>query len=75
MGGVHCCGHRIVPTLPRITTALADAGYDSEANHRYAREQRGVRSIIPAEIGRPSSKPPTGRYRSLRTKPPVNWSV
>ena len=49
----------------RITTALADAGYDSEANHRYAREQRGVRSIIPAEIGRPSSKPPAGRYRRL----------
>jgi hypothetical protein len=62
---------RFVPLLKeallniRITTALADAGYDSEANHRYAREQRGVRSIIPAEIGRPSSKPPTGRYRRL----------
>jgi len=62
---------RFVPLLKeallhiRITTALADAGYDSEANHRYAREQRGVRSIIPAEIGRPSSKPPAGRYRRL----------
>jgi Transposase DDE domain len=63
--------NRFVPLLNeallhiRITTALADAGYDSEANHRYAREQRGVRSIIPAEIGRPSAKPPTGRYRRL----------
>jgi hypothetical protein len=62
---------RFVPLLKetllhvRIMRALADAGYDSEANHRYAREQRGVRSFIPAEIGRPSSHPPTGRYRRL----------
>jgi hypothetical protein len=62
---------RFVPLLQeallhvRITAALADAGYDSEPNHRYAREQRGVRSVIPAESGRPSSKPPTGRYRRL----------
>jgi hypothetical protein len=54
-------------SLPvRISTALADAGFDSEASHRYAREQRGVRSVMPAERGRPSSKPPTGRYRRLR---------
>jgi hypothetical protein len=49
--------------LVKITTALADAGYDSEPNHRYAREARGVRSVIPATIGRPTTKPPTGRYR------------
>jgi hypothetical protein len=47
----------------KITTALADAGYDSEPNHRYARDARGVRSVIPATIGRPTTKPPTGRYR------------
>jgi Transposase DDE domain/Transposase domain (DUF772) len=47
----------------RITSALADAGYDSEANHRHARDQRGVRSFIPATAGRPSPNPPTGRYR------------
>jgi hypothetical protein len=62
---------RFVPLLEEalrrvnLTTALADAGYDSEPNHRYAREQRGVRSVIPAEIGRPTDKPPTGRYRRL----------
>lgn len=62
---------RFVPLLAealrrvQITTALADAGFDSEPNHRYAREVRGVRSVIPAEIGRPSAKPPTGRYRRL----------
>ena len=47
----------------RIEAALADAGYDSEPNHRYAREERGVRSFIPATIGRPTTKLPSGRYR------------
>ncbi len=62
---------RFVPLLAealrrvQITTALADAGFDSEPNHRYARDERGVRSVIPAEIGRPSTKPPSGRYRRL----------
>jgi len=60
---------RFVPLLDatlanvRIDVALADAGYDSEPNHRYAREKRGVRSFIPATAGRPTTKPPTGRYR------------
>jgi hypothetical protein len=60
---------RFVPllkaTLSNVGTdaALADAGYDSEPNHRYAREQRGVRSFIPATAGRPTTKLPSGRYR------------
>ena len=60
---------RFVPLLDatldqvRLGAALADAGYDSEPNHRHAREQRGVRSFIPASSGRPSPKPPVGRYR------------
>lgn len=60
---------RFVPLLDaalanvRISNALADAGYDSEPNHRYAREERGVRSFIPATSGRPSPKPPSGHYR------------
>jgi Transposase DDE domain len=60
---------RFVPLLDatlanvRLDSALADAGYDSEPNHRYARDHRGVRSFIPATIGRPTAKPPTGRYR------------
>jgi hypothetical protein len=62
---------RFVPLLEetwrqvRLVTVLADAGFDSEPNHRHAREQRGVRSVIPATAGRPSPKPPTGRYRRL----------
>jgi hypothetical protein len=60
---------RFVPLLEsalrrvRLGTVLADAGYDSEPNHRHAREKRGVRSFIPATAGRPTDKPPTGRYR------------
>jgi Transposase DDE domain len=60
---------RFVPLLEealrrvKLTTVLADAGYDSEGNHRHARQRCGVRSVIPAAIGRPSDKPPTGRYR------------
>ena len=43
----------------------ADAGYDSEANHRFAREECGVRTLIPAKHGRPTDKPARGRYRRL----------
>ena len=58
----------------RITTALADAGYDSEANHRHAREARGVRSVIPAAGGRPTDKPPTGRYRRRMRRHLTEWA-
>jgi IS5 family transposase len=46
-----------------VKTVVADAGYDSEANHRSARQEMGVRSIIPPGIGRPTSKLPAGRWR------------
>lgn len=49
----------------RLSQLAADAGYDSEPNHRFAREEHAVRTIIPAKHGRPSSKPPTGHYRRL----------
>jgi len=42
---------------------VADAGYDSEPNHRYARDDHGVLSFMPATLGRPSPKPPTGYHR------------
>ena len=60
---------RFVPLLDAtlsnvgVNAALADAGYDSEANHVHARQAKGVRSFIPAKIGRPTSKPPSGRHR------------
>jgi hypothetical protein len=49
----------------RLAQLAADAGYDSEPNHRFARDDHSVRTIIPAKHGRPSAKPPTGRYRRL----------
>lgn len=48
-----------------IQHLVADAGYDSEANHRYAREECGIRSTIPPKHGRPTTKLPRGRYRRL----------
>jgi hypothetical protein len=61
--------NRFVPLLDatlanvQVEAALADAGYDSEPNHRHARERRGVRSFMPAKHGRPTVKLPSGRYR------------
>ena len=52
-------------SIVRLSQLTADAGYDSEPNHRFARDDHGVRTIIPAKHGRPSTKPPTGRYRRL----------
>lgn len=53
----------------KVRTVVADAGYDSEANHRLARLDMSIRSIIPAKIGRPvkagSKTLPTGYYRRL----------
>lgn len=49
----------------RSFTAVLDAGYDGEKYHQLARRDMGLRSIIPPEIGRPSTRgaPPTGRWR------------
>jgi hypothetical protein len=46
----------------RIETLLADADFDAEWVHQAARSH-GMRTIIPATRGRPSDKPPTGRWR------------
>jgi hypothetical protein len=49
----------------RLSRVVADAGYDSEANHAFARDQHRLRSMIPAKHGRPTTKPARGRYRRL----------
>jgi hypothetical protein len=51
-----------------VKVVVADAGYDSEANHCIARQDMGVRSIISPGTGRPTSKPPTGRWRRHMAK-------
>jgi len=48
----------------RVGTLLADAGYDSESAHVYARDQCGARTIIPATRGRPTDKRLKGRWRN-----------
>ena len=47
----------------RVRCVVADAGYDSEDNHRIARLDMNVRSIIPPKAGRPTNKPPTEPMR------------
>jgi hypothetical protein len=49
----------------RLSQLAADAGYDSEGNHEFARDEHGIRTLIPARHGRPTDKLPTGRYRQL----------
>jgi hypothetical protein len=48
-----------------VRVVAADAGYDSEDNHRIGRLDMGVRTVIPPDIGRPSDKPPATRFRRL----------
>lgn len=52
-------------TTLKILTA--DAGYDSEESHRFAREECKIRTIIPNRVGRPTTKLPTGKYRKIMT--------
>ena len=57
----------LLPAVGRakIKVLLADAGYDSEANHTFTRETLGIETIIPARHGRPGKHPPKGKYRRL----------
>jgi hypothetical protein len=49
----------------RFRKLLADAGYDSEANHRLARHELGLESLIKAGSGKPTSKPPPTLWRRM----------
>ena len=65
----------------RIDTLLADAGYDSEAAHVFAREQCDARTVIPATRGRPTKKRLRGYWRNYmrghlnHTKYGQRWQV
>jgi DDE family transposase len=48
-----------------LGTLLGDAGFDSEANHVFARKAHRIRTMIPPKHGRPSTNPARGRYRRL----------
>ena len=47
----------------KIDTLLADAGYDGEPSHVHAREEHGMKTIIPPKRGRPTKKLPKGKWR------------
>jgi hypothetical protein len=47
----------------RMTTLLADAGYDAEWIHVAARYAFQTRTLIPPKHGRPTKKPPRQYYR------------
>lgn len=49
----------------RVIRVAADAGYDAERAHTFAREVLNIKSIIPNRIGRPTLKLPSGKYRRL----------
>jgi len=48
----------------RVDSLLADAGFDSERAHVIARNGCGIRAIIPATRGRPTTKPLRGYWRN-----------
>lgn len=48
-----------------IKKLVADAGYDGENSHTYAREKFKIQTIIPPLIGKKTDKLPTGKYRRL----------
>ncbi|MHC4526712.1 MAG: IS5 family transposase, partial [Planctomycetota bacterium] len=60
-----CASLKPVAENFRLQYILADAGYDSESNHRYARDCYQITSIIPAKHGRPTTKLSTKKYRRL----------
>jgi Transposase DDE domain len=61
-----CC--RMRPRRMRPRVVVADAGFDSEANHRLAREVLKVRSLIPARRGWTWNREPTAHYRRLMSR-------
>ena len=52
----------------RVLQILADAGYDSEANHRYARRELGAETLIKTGCGRPTTKPPASLWRRVMAR-------
>jgi hypothetical protein len=58
-----------------VQMVVADAGYDSEKNHRIAREGMDVRSIIPAGIGRRQAQRAAARAVVGDVHDEVHWMI
>jgi len=67
MVDLHSFRRLLFGTLTRVSvqTVLADAGYDLETNHNFARYGCNVRSVIPPRHGRPTTKLPSTPHRRL----------
>jgi hypothetical protein len=52
----------------RRFTVVADAGYDGEARHRFARDELRLKSIMPPRRAWKTGAPPNGRWRRLMKK-------
>ena len=55
----------MLPPNIRVEHVLADAGYDAEDNHVYAREILGIKTTIPPKVGRAPRKFPKKPYRRM----------
>ena len=53
---------------PGLRRVLADAGFDSHENHRVARRELKVDTLIKMGCGRPTAKAPVSWYRRLMRK-------
>lgn len=53
----------LLPDHIAIEHLLADAGYDSEVNHVYSREEKNMKTTMPPTVGRKTDNPPKGKYR------------
>src|SRR5204862_3322288 len=56
-----------------VKKTVQDAGFDAEPNHRIARNDMRIISLMPPTSGRPSKGPPGGKWRGrmarlLRTR-------
>jgi hypothetical protein len=68
MSGDQACLIDVLPdacSRAKVRQVVADAGFDSEFNHRLCRDELGVESLIPVGVGRPTDKPPSDPNRKL----------
>ena len=56
-----------IPDLD-VSEILADKGYDAEANHRFAHDEMGAKSIIPARRNRSPEYKTKGKFRKKMRK-------
>jgi hypothetical protein len=52
----------------RSFAAVADKGFDDEKNHGLARQDMGLRSLIPPRVAWKTGRPPTTRWRRHMTR-------